>query len=290
MFFLPVLAIACQQNHDFVTESGVEVNCLVKGDEGIAPAKDSVVILQMSIITEGGEVITQTTAERPMAIAYDPAMDAGTLQEVLNKLEKGDSVAFTITAASLYEDTYKSTVPPNMTPETKINVNMKFVEQYSQEGYRAYMMELRQKQQEKELATMAEKTTSDAAEIDAYLAEKGITAVTTESGLRYVITQEGTGEKPQPGDVVVVHYDGKLLSGERFDSSIERGQPFSFPLGQGQVIRGWDEGIGYISKGGKGTLYIPSPLGYGSRGSGPVIKPYSILMFDVEVVDIQKAN
>ncbi|WP_375560123.1 FKBP-type peptidyl-prolyl cis-trans isomerase [Bernardetia sp. OM2101] len=113
-----------------------------------------------------------------------------------------------------------------------------------------------------------------------YFTENNITPQKTESGLYYVVDQQGTAI--QTGETITVNYEGTLLSGEKFDSSFDRGTPFSFPLGAGQVIQGWDEGIPLIGKGGKGTLYLPSHLGYGARGSGS-IAPYSILVFRVEV-------
>ncbi len=109
-------------------------------------------------------------------------------------------------------------------------------------------------------------------------------AVTTETGLRYVITTEGTGEAPSAGDMVKVHYTGKLLDGTTFDSSIERGVPIDFPVGQGRVIKGWDEALLTMKKGEKRTLIIPSNLGYGPSGRGP-IPPNATMIFDVELID-----
>lgn len=286
---IPLLAVACTPNTDFVTASGVEVNRIVKGT-GPGAVKDSIVVLALHIKTEGDSTLTETTSTRPMAVMFDPEMEAGDIQEVLTYLEEGDSVAFSTTASNLFEQTYRAPVPPSLTPETKLKINMKFIAQFDQNGYRNYMTELSKKQEEKDKLSLSEKLITDGETIDNFLAENKISATKTESGLRYVITQEGNGTTAEPGDEVVVHYDGKLMSGDRFDSSIERGTPFSFTIGRGQVIPGWDEGIALISEGGKGTLYIPSPLGYGSRGAGPKIKPFSILVFDVEVIEVKKAQ
>ena len=110
---------------------------------------------------------------------------------------------------------------------------------------------------------------------------------TTESGLQYVITEEGNGEKPQPGDVVQVHYTGTLADGTKFDSSLDRGEPIAFSLGTGQVIPGWDEGIALMKVGDKCKLVIPPELAYGEQGAGGVIPPNATLIFDVELVGIQ---
>jgi peptidylprolyl isomerase len=110
--------------------------------------------------------------------------------------------------------------------------------------------------------------------------------VTTPSGLKYIDLVEGTGETPQAGQTVVVHYTGTLEDGTKFDSSRDRNSPFSFPLGLGRVIRGWDEGIITMKVGGQRQLIIPPELGYGTRGAGGVIPPNATLIFDVELLRI----
>ena len=109
-------------------------------------------------------------------------------------------------------------------------------------------------------------------------------AITTETGLKYVVTAEGEGDTPAPGDMVKVHYTGKLLDGTKFDSSVDRGTPIDFPVGQGRVIKGWDEALLTMKKGEKRTLIIPAKLGYGPSGRGP-IPPNATMIFDVELID-----
>ena len=111
--------------------------------------------------------------------------------------------------------------------------------------------------------------------------------VTTDSGLEYQEIECGDGETAESGDTVVVHYTGTLADGTKFDSSVDRGEPFTFPLGAGQVIKGWDEGLVGMKVGGKRKLTIPPELGYGPAGSPPVIPPNATLIFDVELLDIQ---
>ncbi len=111
-------------------------------------------------------------------------------------------------------------------------------------------------------------------------------AVTTPSGLKYIEIEEGTGEAPKTGQKVTVHYIGTLEDGTEFDSSVGRNRPFDFQIGVGQVIKGWDEGVGTMKVGGKRRLIIPSELGYGSRGAGGVIPPNATLIFDVELLKI----
>jgi peptidylprolyl isomerase len=110
---------------------------------------------------------------------------------------------------------------------------------------------------------------------------------TTKSGLQFIDMTEGTGAAPETGKKVSVHYTGYLLSGKKFDSSVDRNQPFSFTIGYGQVIKGWDEGVATMKIGGKRKLIIPAELGYGKQGAGAVIPPNAQLVFDVELLGVK---
>jgi len=105
-------------------------------------------------------------------------------------------------------------------------------------------------------------------------------------GLKYTDDQVGTGAEATTGKTAVVHYTGWLMDGKKFDSSVDRNQPFSFPLGAGQVIKGWDEGVAGMKVGGKRKLIIPASLGYGSRGAGGVIPADAELTFEVELLKV----
>ena len=122
---------------------------------------------------------------------------------------------------------------------------------------------------------------------DAYLNENYPNATPTESGLYFISEKKGSGKKPVAGQKVKVHYTGTFLDGNKFDSSVDRGQPFEFVLGQGQVIKGWDEGVAMMKKGGKAILVIPSDIAYGPQGNRG-IPPSSTLVFEVELIDIIK--
>jgi FKBP-type peptidyl-prolyl cis-trans isomerase FkpA len=108
----------------------------------------------------------------------------------------------------------------------------------------------------------------------------------TDSGLKYEDLQAGDGDEAAAGQRVTVHYTGWLLDGDKFDSSVDRNEPFVFSLGKGMVIQGWDEGVAGMKVGGKRRLTIPPQLGYGSRGAGGVIPPNATLVFDVELLDL----
>jgi peptidylprolyl isomerase len=115
--------------------------------------------------------------------------------------------------------------------------------------------------------------------------------MTTPSGLQITDSKIGTGATPKPGQICVMHYTGWLYQdgakGKKFDSSLDRGQPFEFPIGKQRVIAGWDEGVASMKVGGKRTLIIPPELGYGARGAGGAIPPNATLIFDVELLDVK---
>ena len=116
---------------------------------------------------------------------------------------------------------------------------------------------------------------------------RGGSEITTASGLKYVDEVVGTGASPLPGKMVTVHYTGTLTDGTKFDSSRDRGQPFSFKIGVDPVIQGWVEGLMSMHVGGKRKLIVPGNLGYGATGNGPKIPPNATLLFDVELLDVK---
>ena len=117
-------------------------------------------------------------------------------------------------------------------------------------------------------------------------AKKGTKTITTPSGLKYTILKAGKGTTPKPGQEVFVHYTGTLTTGKKFDSSRDKGQPFSFKVGAGQVIPGWDEALSTMKVGERRQLTIPPKLGYGAAGAGGVIPPNATLIFDVELLKL----
>ncbi|TKB26687.1 peptidylprolyl isomerase [Desulfopila sp. IMCC35006] len=150
--------------------------------------------------------------------------------------------------------------------------------QSDQKAFDSLLVNVDKNKRDKELAAMEEE--------QALIKKQWPKAVTTPSGLQYVVVAEGEGETPKKGAVVTVHYTGKLLNGQKFDSSYDRKQPIDFPVGAGQVIKGWDEALLGMKKGEKRVLIIPPSLGYGPSGRGP-IPPNATMIFDVELVNFQ---
>lgn len=150
------------------------------------------------------------------------------------------------------------------------------------------MMELQKKSMERMQAEQAKKGDENAKKGEQFLAEnkKDPSVKVTASGLQYKVVTEGAGKKPTRDNVVKVHYTGKLIDGTIFDSSLERGEPTEFPLGN--VIAGWTEGVQLMSVGSKYTFFIPPTLAYGANGAGQTIGPNETLIFDVELIEIVK--
>ena len=143
------------------------------------------------------------------------------------------------------------------------------------------------KQEEKQKAEAAEKGKAAKQDGEKFLAENGKKegVITTASRLQYQVLREGNGQSPKATDTVECHYEGTLIDGTKFDSSYDRGQTATFPLNQ--VIAGWTEGLQLMKEGGKYRFFIPYELGYGERGAGASIPPFSTLVFDVELVSVK---
>lgn len=149
------------------------------------------------------------------------------------------------------------------------------------------VQEFFQKQEEKQRVAAAEMGKKAKEEGEKYLAEnaKKEGVVTLPSGLQYLVIKEGNGKRPKATDKVKCHYEGMLVDGTLFDSSVQRGEPATFPLNQ--VIAGWTEGLQLMTEGSKYRFFIPYTLGYGERGAGASIPPFAALVFDVELIEVQ---
>jgi FKBP-type peptidyl-prolyl cis-trans isomerase FkpA len=274
---------ACDNNAEGqtqTTESGLSYTILRKG-EGPKPDSGQVMAMHM-VYTTGSDSVLFDSREQGMPIGFpyqDPQFQ-GMFAEGMNLLEKGDSAQFLIPAQNFFYQTAKVPVPFGIDAEDTMKFNLVVLDVMSQEDF----MDMQRKSAEEKQKVQVEK---DAKIIEEHLSSNNIEAQKTESGLFYVIEEEGSGEQVQAGDSVTVHYRGQLLDGTPFDASYDRNEPFTFVVGRGQVIRGWDEGLQLLKKGGKATLYIPSSMAYGPRQMGPVIAPNSILKFEVEVLDIK---
>ena len=261
----------------------------IEQNEGAMPQKGELVDVVLTCVVNDTNTLIPVIPNTFQLI--DPLFP-GDVFEGLAMVHKGDSVSFIVNIDSTFRTFFgQPTLPSEYTSADVMRFEMRIEDIYPESEYAKRMAAKNQKAAKERIAKMIadhpEESAQAAQALTEFLAKNKIVAEPTESGLYYVMTQEGNGEKPEVGQIVNVHYTGKLLDGTVFDSSVERGQPFQFPLGVGRVIAGWDEGIALMSKGEKGVLYIPYYLAYGDRGAGGDIKPFDNLMFEVELVDFE---
>ena len=198
-------------------------------------------------------------------------------------LGKGDSATFYVSADSLFTRAMQP-LPPGVAKGTDIGIAVKVVNIQTEDEYK-----------KAQIADAEKQKGIDAKIIADYLTKNGLAgkAQKTASGVYYVVTQPGSGPTPSAGDDVSVNYTGKLLDGKVFDSNMTnpqaQGKPAQFKVGVGMVIPGWEEGVMKLHKGEKATLIIPSTLAYGARGNQG-IPANSVLVFDIELLDIQKGK
>ena len=270
-----IIFTSCVDNEK-VLDNGVKLK-YIKNGSGKTIMDGEILELNIEYLDYEGESIFKS--EDPILQQKDSLWSNIPFLNVLSNLKVGDSVYFQLTY-----DQFLGFIPGADYPDS---IGGEFMNFYA--GIESIMtqevFEEKQREQYEKMKMNDDKQLSiDLELIDNYLKENNINATRTESGLRIVVEKKGEGRLAAPGDNVSVHYTGMLLNGEVFDSSLER-QPLSFKLGQGMVIKGWDEGITYFNKNSKGTIYIPSNLGYGANGAGGVIPPNAVLVFEVELID-----
>ncbi len=263
------LFISCSNQN-----SPYDITYFEEGDEKL---EYNNVLLLWAQYEVNGEQMFPTSPDYPMAMLYDSASaeDNGDIQGVLNLLNVGDSVTFQVAATNLWEKSFRQPLPDTLAETDVVNVTLSIIDQMDQGEYQTYARELESKRN----ASYFEEESRILAQ---YIDDNNLEVQTTASGLMYQIHEEGTGPKPEVNQLVNVKYRGTTLDGNEFDAGT-----YEFPLGQGVVIGGWDEGIALLNKGTKATIYVPSKLGYGSRGAGRDIAPYSSLIFEVELLDIK---
>ncbi len=276
---LAAVVVSCSQKDDFQESgNGFSYNLAVHNEDAKSITDGMIVMYHSDYMINDTVLFSsrQSSAGTPHSLMYNQAMDADSVPMLMaiKMCHEGDSGIFKFNAKDLFENSFKIPLPDSISPESNILAHLKVVNIFTREDHQAYMEGLENEAFEKQLV-----------QIDEMLDAEGVEYQTTESGLRYVIVEEGQGEHPNAGDEVTVHYTGMLVNGTVFDSSVDRGEPFQFPLGVGRVIPGWDEGIALLNKNAKAKLYIPSKLGYGMRGAGGAIPPNSILIFEVELLD-----
>lgn len=278
---------ACKNKDTFkTTESGLEYNIVKDEKDGQKPAQGDIVEMHLHISYKDDKTDTTLFDSRAMnnnqAIQFPmpPPSFKGDIAEGFMMLTPGDSAIFRISIDSLQKA--GAQMLPFMKAGNKIEYKVVMVSVKSQ-------AQMRQEQE-----THAEQQRSvDDKILQDYFTSGNIKATKTASGLYYLIEKEGTGATAKPGQAVTVNYTGRTMDGNIFDSNVDPAmghpEPFTFVLGQGQVIQGWDEGVALFKKGTKAKLFIPSTLAYGQNSPSPAIPADAVLIFDIEVLKIEEA-
>lgn len=295
------LSISCAQEDFITTDTGLTYKYATRGS-GERPDDGNYITMNIAYFNQNGyKIFSSIDRGELSALGFvDSLMIAnGSIEECFGFIGKGDSVILEVNAEKLFTESFRRPLPDSIAADSKITIYVGIHDIYTPEEYQEYRMAMFEQAQEKEMAMAGEQLATDVAIIDEFLASEGIDAVATDEGIRYVILEQGDGPLPQPGQKVRVNYTGTLITGEMFDSNdpeaAKKGNvyneareyvPYEFALGAGQVIEGWDIGVGLLNVGTKARLYIPSPLAYGARQRSEVITANAILVFDVELVGI----
>lgn len=259
------------------TEEGLYYKFHYHGNDTAYATIGDYVSIDMIYGTEDTVIFDSKNLPQVMKLPITEPSYPGDIYEGLSMMRIGDSASFVCDADSVFLKLFRMPmVPPEFDSIDYIYFHIKLNNIETLEEVKAA--------QEAELKVLKEDETRKRYD---YLAENYPDAQPVASGLYYIETKEGKGSTPSIGQTVKVNYKGMFLDGNVFDSSFERNQPIEFPLGQGQVIKGWDEGIAMMRVGGTAVLVIPSDLAYGPQGRSS-IPPYSTLVFEVELVDIVK--
>ena len=286
LILVSLLIVSCKPDAT-VTPSGYSYKIVTEGS-GEAPKTNDYVLFTIKITGDNGKVLQEMSEGPQMPVVQIPAefpkgKDANPIIEVLAKSKVGQNFILTMPIDSM----------PNAPVDVQAmkfityDVSVKGIKNDAQ--YKTYLEEQNAVQQGKVAANM-EKLPAIEELLATTLADYKtgtLETKSTSSGLKYYILKEGEGPVAAVGSKVVVQYYGSLMDGTMFDNSFKRGEAFPFTLGQGQVIKGWDEGLALLNKGAKAFLFIPSALAYGEAGSPPTIPAKSDLVFYVELEDIK---
>ena len=278
LFIIATIFFSSCTNNVKELDNGVSLKYFKNGSGDFVENGEIIMFNLLYYDNEGNEQFRSQPNE-PVLQQKDSLWENIPFLNVISTLKEGDSVFFQLSL-----DQFLGFIPGANYPDSLGSELMSFYAGIEDIMTREEFENYQKEQYEKMKMNDDQQLSIDLELIDNYLKENNIEAIKTESGLRYVVQKEGEGRNAAPGDNVSVHYTGMLLNGEVFDSSLER-QPLSFTLGQGMVIQGWDEGISYFNKNAKGTIYIPSYLGYGARGAGGAIPPNAVLVFEIELID-----
>jgi FKBP-type peptidyl-prolyl cis-trans isomerase len=291
-----LLSACMKSRHEGFEESETGLYYAIHKESGATktPKEGDILFCKMKLFVKGGEgqkdsllYNSDEAPDFPGGIKFIQLVKPeypGDLMEGVAKLHIGDSASFIVSADSFFIVSNKmEKLPDGIKAGSELLFHFGVKDIKSKDETIKMISEMQAKSSGMDKARMDQLQASEAEDLRLYLERKKITAKPNPSGLIFIQTEKGNGQKPKVGQKVTLNYSGYLLNGKKFDSSFDRGTPFEFTLGKGEVIAGWDEGVAMMNVGGTATFVIPSVLGYGSNGAGD-IPPFAPLVFEVQLL------
>ena len=274
--------VSCQSGDDKfpgfkITDDGMYYKFHTRSSDTTSLKLGDYVTIDMVYASEDSIMFDSKKLPQVMKMPMTEPTFKGDVYDGIFMMHVGDSATFICNADSTFTKLFR--MNPAMMPPVLDSL------EYLYFHIKLNKVESLEEVQAEQKADLQKREADEAVFRNAYLTDNYPNAQPVASGLYYIETKKGTGSSPEIGQNVKVHYKGMFMDGKVFDSSFDRGDPIEFPLGQGRVIKGWDEGIAMMKKGSKAVLVIPSNIAYGPNGSGS-IPPFSTLVFEVELVDI----
>lgn len=283
-FFLYLLILivvtSCNKDKDGFsrTESGLLYK-FIKSNAGPKPELGDIMEMDIIYLTDTDSILFDSKAKSDSFTVekVDPTFIGG-VEEGFAMMSVGDSALFKASADSIFEKTFHSTLPGYLTPGRFITFKVKLKNIIPKSVHDSLKIA-------RDVASRRE----EFERIELFLQQNEMDVMPTKNGVYMATSKSGTGEFPAKGDTVYVNYTARLLDGTIFDQAVNTDPPFSFVVGNGMVIEGWEECIPFLNKGSVARLVIPSDLAFGDQQKG-VVKPYSTLVFDVEILDVKKGG
>ncbi len=288
--FLVLSIYSCTSDGFKEGETGYRYK-IVRDGEGPVFENNQYILMYMDYYYEDDSLLfTWTEKNTPVTLQYVDTIweRSGQVYHGLKKLKVGDSAIFKVNCANLYEVAFKSNIPYGLNPFSEITIQIGIIKMLEPTEFRMWQANLFKTRREKIQKRKEQQLLEDISLIDIYLEEQGLIGMELESGIRYIVREQGSGKKPEQGDQVLIHFMGYLLDGTQFDSSYDRNEPHEFTLGARSVIPGWEQSVAEMLLGSKMTFYLPSELAYGERGLGEMVGPNTVVVFDLELLDIKK--
>lgn len=288
--FLVVVTNSCTIDGFKEGETGYQYKIVRNGD-GPAFINNQYILMYMDYYYEDDSLLfTWTEKNTPVTLQYIDTIweRRGQIYHGLKKLKVGDSAIFKVSCSDLYEVAFNTSIPYGLNPFSDITVEIGIMSMLEPTEFRMWQANLFKTQKERIQKRKEQQLFEDISLIDIYLEEQGLIGMELESGIRYVVREQGSGKKPEKGDQVLIHFIGYLLDGTQFDSSYEKNEPHEFTLGSRSVISGWEQSVAEMPLGSKITFYLPSALAYGERGLGEIVEPNTVVVFDLEMLEIKK--